>query len=948
MYKQISLFLLVAVLPFSLFAAKISGTVKDAKDGSALIGVIVNIKNTNKAATTDPDGNYEIKDVEDGKYELAFSLISYQKQTEKIMIEGNKDVVVNISLKSDDKTALKEVSISGTKVTRTENAVLMEIRKSSSIVSGISAAQIGKTMDRNAADVVKRIPGVTIQDDRFIIVRGLADRYNSVWLNDAGTPSSETDKKSFSFDLIPSGLIDRVLVFKTPSPELPGDFAGGMVKIYTTSMPDKNQYSVGVQTSYRQNSTGTSFNYEPKSSTDWLGYDDGKRALPSIVPAENVLANNPQNDAIAKSFGANNWTIKNKTLAPDLRVNVSASNVFKIKKVKLGNTFGASYSNVSTNYQKERMDWDSTDLVFHYKDLQSKTKVSVGLLDNMVAIIGNSKIEFKNLYNQIGEGMVTKRTSVRDTDANRIDANDELGYLINYESRATYCSQLSGTHKSTSDKWKYNWTLGYSDLFKNQPDSRRLYYTKGVNDTIYKAQMASAGDPFRGGGIFYAKLFEHVYSFNHQFSYKLNIGDHFFDLNIGNYLEYKNRDYSSRSFAYGYKAGIGNPFDRHLFELPIDQIFADENMGKGKFQMIEKTDSTYNYSSKNKLLASFISTKFMIGSKINVLGGARYEYNIMSLNGYADFNHRTEPEVITKYLLPSVNVSYNFNEKSLVRVAYGKTLNRPEFREWAPSQYYDWETLSFIYGSLHPNGAAAVEQSGDTLKVSSIDNIDVRWEWYPSAGEMVHIGGFYKKLKDPIQKIIYDGANRSFAFSNQIDAYTAGIEIEARKNLMFFDDVFNTNTFKDITIVGNVTAGKSQLTPSKAGILTGPDALDKAPLQGQSPYTINLGAFYQNDSINFQTSLLYNVYGPRLYALGTKLRSEESIGELPFHSLDLVIAKTFFKHYMLNFGLQNILDSKVVFVKDIDRNGKFDNKTDKEWGSYKMGRYFSVGLKVKF
>jgi outer membrane receptor for ferrienterochelin and colicin len=154
-------------------------------------------------------------------------------------------------------TVLKDQVVKSARITYTENAVINEIRQSNAVVSGTSAAQISKTMDRNAADVVKRIPGVTIQDDRFVIIRGLPDRYNTVFLNDAGTPSSESDKRAFSFDMIPAGLIDRVLIFKTPSPELPGDFAGGMVKVYTSSLPDKNKITVSLQTCSREFSTGT-------------------------------------------------------------------------------------------------------------------------------------------------------------------------------------------------------------------------------------------------------------------------------------------------------------------------------------------------------------------------------------------------------------------------------------------------------------------------------------------------------------------------------------------------------------------------------------------------------------------------------------------------------------------------------------------------------------------
>lgn len=325
----------------------------------------------------------------DGTYTVEFNYVSYTKQSATVAVSG-ADVTQDITMKAAG-NQLAGTTVRTNRRTNTESSVIMEIKKSSVSVSGISAAQISKTQDRNAADVVKRIPGVTIQDDRFITVRGLADRYNSVWLNDAGAPSSEVDKKSFSFDLIPSGLIDRILVFKTPAADLPGDFAGGMVKIYTTSIPDKNQYNIAVQGSYRSGSTGTDFNYEPRRSGDIIGYDNGSRNLPGVVPAGFFDNSTADVSAITKTFD-NNWTINNQKQSPDLRLSASASNVFKLKGLKLGNTIGASYTNTRTNYNVQQYDWVDTTPQYHYNDQESINKVNLALMENLAVVIGNSKI----------------------------------------------------------------------------------------------------------------------------------------------------------------------------------------------------------------------------------------------------------------------------------------------------------------------------------------------------------------------------------------------------------------------------------------------------------------------------------------------------------------------------------------------------------------------------
>lgn len=932
------LLLFFSIVSIYSFAGTIKGTVTDAANGTPLSGVIVNIKNTDKGIPTDIDGNYEFTDLADGNYELVFSFITYTKQTLPATIKGNNIVTLNVKLKAEG-SELKTVTVQSGRVTHTETSVILEMRRSSSIVSGISAAQIQKTMDRNAADVVKRVPGVTIQDDKFIIVRGLTDRYNSVWLNDAGAPSSEIDKKAFSFDMIPSGLIDRILVFKTPAPELPGDFAGGMVKVYTTSLQDKNSVSVGVQSSYRTGSTGTNFNYNQPSATDWLGYDNGSRSLPSAVPSDKFFSTDPNINAITKSFN-NSWIVNNKTLGPDGRFNAAVSNVFKFKKVKLGNTFGLAYSNTSTNYNISRKEWVDTTPVYNYNDLQSETKVNVGLLDNIAAVFGNNKIEFKNLYNQSGKSTVTVRSSAIDEELNA-KRPDELGYAMAYESRAVYTSQLSGTHTSNNNDRKYEWTLGYTDLFWNQPDLKRILYTKNIGDTVFKAQVARQPDIYLGGGRYYGQLYEHVYSFNHNFTQKIHIDSNYaFDVSVGNYMEYKSRAFSARQLGYTLKSFMPDT----LNSLPINQIFSENNVGGlGQYRIEDGTNDYDKYSATNTLIANYLAVKFPIGNRINVSGGVRYEYNKQTLLGYINGTDTITPEVTTKFLLPSFNASYSLNEKNLVRIAYGKTLNRPEFREWAPSLYYDFDDKALVFGSLNPAG------TGDTLKVAQIQNIDARWEWYPSNGEMVHAGVFYKSFKDPIQRIILQGGadSKQISFGNGSTAYSMGVEIDIRKNLMFIDDLLKTNIFKNFAFVGNLSLIKSELTiDSAATKLT--DQFKTSQLQGQSPYVVNVGLFYQNDSLGLQGSLLYNVAGPRIYALGRDLEGQESIGELPFKSMDLVLSKTIYKRFNISLGIQNLLDSKVHFVKDTNRDGKFDTKNDLDYKSFSPGRYISLGLKVKF
>lgn len=932
------------------FGGVIKGSVVEDKNNAPMVSVVITYKPVDSTAgtgggtVTDLDGKFEITGVKKGDYVVTFSYVSFAKETRTVKVEGS-DVMLDIRMKEEARE-MQVVEVKAKKTTNTEAAVINEIKTSNAVVSGTSASQISKSMDRNAADVVKRIPGVAIQDDRFVVVRGMPDRYNTVWLNDVGAPSSEADKKSFSFDVIPSGLIDRILIFKTPSPELPGDFAGGMVKVYTTSIPDKNQLMVNIQGSYRQNTTGENFNYNQKSKTDWLGFDDGSRSLPAGLPDQVVKSDPTQNStAISKSF-KNDWKIFSTNASPDLRLAAAYSSAFKLKKIRIGNTVGFTYSNLRTAYNVNRQDWDTTSSRnYDYNDKIYANSVNAGVLENLGVSVGNSKFEFKNLYSQIGKSQLIMRTNGQDS-----TMIPERSYAMSYESKATYATQLSGTHKNNSGSTKYNWTIGYNDLFKNAPNLRRLKYTQNSsNDTFYRANtIAGSPDLYYGGARYYSQLFEKTYVFNHQFSHKFDVNDKFaFTVNAGNYIEMKRRAMKIRQFAATLNT-IGNPADHRdsLKRLDVNTIFDEQYMGgKNNFIIDEGTSVSDKYSAENDLVASFVSFNLTIGKHINIVTGVRNENNKQTVLGYVSTD--TINEVVkTNFFLPSINASYNFSEKSLVRAAYGKTLNRPEFREFAPVVYYDFEDLALLKGSLYES---SVNPNKLVLQVGEVNNYDVRYEYYPSPGEMIHVGAFYKTVYSAIVRVVDFGnisENKTFTYINASDAYVAGLELDVRKNLGFLDTKLGTKFFRDISFVGNLALSKSQ-TKVDTNIFR--RMVPVTTMQGQSPYLVNLGAYYQNDNLGLRGSVLYNVAGARLYALGNVQSTAESIGELPFQSLDLTVSKLFKRHYTLNIGIQNLLDSKISLVKDINRDNKFTSTSDdREYKTYKPGRYFTMGIKMNF
>src|SRR5688572_13580379 len=276
-------FFSITLSGFAQVQGTLAGRVLDKNTKEPVIGAVVYITGSTKGASTDVDGNYSIK-ADPGIYKIAVTYVSYkQTNLENIKADAGKTTTLNINIEEDSKQ-LNAVTIVGTRQTNTEMSLITELKKSEIVANGISGEQISKSLDRDAAETVKRIPGVTVMNNRYIYIRGLSERYNTVMLNDALTPSTEVDVKAFSFDILPSSVIDRIMIYKGGSPELPGEFGGGVIKVYTKNFADANETSINISSGYRAGTTFNDFSSYKGSKTDFLGFDNGFRALPTSFP----------------------------------------------------------------------------------------------------------------------------------------------------------------------------------------------------------------------------------------------------------------------------------------------------------------------------------------------------------------------------------------------------------------------------------------------------------------------------------------------------------------------------------------------------------------------------------------------------------------------------------------------------------------------------------------
>lgn len=860
-------------------------------------------------------------------------MVGYEEWTTQIDPQSS-EVVLNVKLE------IKTTIITGTKVTakritNSESAVILEMKKLNGIGNAVSNQQITRSQDRDAAAVARRVPGVTVIEDRFVIVRGLTERYNAVLLNNVVAPSVETDVRAFSFDLIPSNMIDRMIIYKSPTPDLPGDFAGGVIKVFTRNIPERDQLTLTYSSSVRSGTTFQPFLINPGSKTDWMGFDNGGRDLPADFPA-NVRDIDASDETTLNSVGKmlpNTWHYDYiPSVRPDHRFGINVAKTFKLGSMDLGNITSISYSNTSSHVTSNRLDYNtydtatqSSDTIFHYVDDIYKRKATVGIMHNWsLKLDDNNTVEFRNFLNQAGENETTLRNG-----PNYEEGGDRKEYAFHYTEKTIYTGQLSGTHKN--DKNQLDWTLGHSSSKRNEPDWRRVRYSRPLGDTAepYRMYVPTSANPFFLGRLFFNMSEKNnLATANYQRNLTPKKEGNKPNLKAGVWFETKNREFSVRNLGYA----MGNPFnfDQSITTQPVDSVFANENIDANTgLKIDEDTKKSDSYVASNRLMAGYVMSTMPIG-RMTLTGGVRIESNLQKLNSN-EYNGDTVivNDNVTR-LLPSINASCNLGERTLVRAAYGRTLNRPEFRELAPLYFYD-----FVFNAIYTGE--------DSLLTPSIDNFDVRVERYTRPGEIISVAGFYKRFVNPIELYflpgVGSGGTRTFSYRNAPQATSIGAEIEIRKSLK--DVIKNANWLDDFSILLNASLIKSNIVLTHDLTSTEKDR----PMMGQSPYIVNAGVFYQNDSIKLQASLLYNVIGPRVVIVG--IPGIPEVYEMPKGNLDLTISKGIGEHVDVRFGIQDILNREFILLQDANDDGVLDKAVDQRLQHLKRGSYYTLSVAIK-
>jgi outer membrane receptor protein involved in Fe transport len=887
------------------------------KTGQPLPGATITILESNKSKISDANGTFSFSNVEPGTYKIKVSALSFiDKEISEVIIV--KDEIYNLTISLNDKSnQLDEVVIKNTKAKAESVKSLLTMQKNSATVSdGISAESIKRTPDKNTSDVLKRISGASIQDNRFVIIRGLNDRYNASLLNGSPLPSSESDRKAFSFDIFPSNMLDNIIINKTATPDLPGEFAGGVVQINTKSVPDKDFQSISVGSGYNTVTTFKEGKTYKGSPTDWLGFDDGTRDLPSAIPSTEVFTSPSltptERSEIAKTFEYD-WSINNEAFKPNTSFQYSIGRNYDIKDKVFGFLFSATHnlSNNISEFVDSDFEASGTEeqpepsvLRSNYTGANFSQQVLTSALANFSFKFNqNNSLTIKNIFSINSRDLVVIKQGEDEVNNDEIYDEDIRWFTSN----RIYSGQLGGEHYLPSSKIKIGWSAFYNDITRSIPNLRNnRYKTDFPNDpaSIPTALIATnTGNTSFGGGLFFSENKENSSGGKFDISKKFAIGDDFTnEIKAGAFVQSRDRDFFARQFYYNKLEDNGN-FNDLLLTLPNESIFNVENMGVlspgvNGFTLFELSKVSDTYKAGSQLYAGYLMLDNRY-KKFRLVWGVRMEDFTQTLDA------RTEQKIINSKtnqidFLPSVNLIFSINSKKNLRLSYSKTLNRPEFRELAPFGFYDFTNRYFTQGD-------------EDLVRATVQNYDIRYEFYPGKGQLFSVSYFLKKFKNPIE-IIQQYNNRTLTYGNANSAKCSGIELEFRTLL---SSIFNAESMvllDDLTLFSNLAIIKSNVDVSNLN--NGNSDEQSRPMQGQSPYVFNAGLQYANKDNGWIVSTNINRVGNRVVFGGTK--QVPTLWEKARTFLDVQIAKSFMKNKIeLKLNVQNILAQDQIFYQNI-------------------------------
>lgn len=888
---------------------RIVGKVVDGEAAVPLAGARVMVVGTALATTTKVDGRYALADVPAGTVTIRVAMIGYAaKSVTEVVVKAGDVTTQDISL-AGQATQLEELSVTAQVEQGSVNSALDEQRYSVAIVNAISAEQIGRSPDGDAAAALQRMSGATIQDGKYLNMRGLGDRYTQASLNGARIPSPEPERKVVPLDLFPSALLEEITTAKTFTPDQAGDFSGGAVNIKTKEFPGRRYLAFSVSAGFNDAVTGKTAGFAPATGRDWVALGASPRALPAFFENTDFTQqlSPAQTNTLVNSF-RDVWSARRRTGSPNGGFGMSLGGTLPTGGTGLSYLLSGSYSYT----QETRADQQraiaqpagtaggSVVELDRYDGSTGRSSALWGGIANFSMNVGaHSKISLNNTYNRTMDNEGRFETGTSENLALPLQIQ-----RLRYVERNIYASQL-GVHQELADRHFLDLGLTVSGVSRKEPDrSEVVYETSTGTPTWYGFSNEAAVRTF-------ADLNEHNYegSASWQFRFGTTPGNRF--VQIGALYRSTDRDATNQS----YSISLLRPLDEADRALTPEQLFDGRfTQGSQDNFRISPLAAGGSYTAADRLTAGYGMLTLELGKSLELIGGARVEHSRVEVRSLSTAG---EPSVATPSytdVLPSLALNYRAGRDVNLRLSATQTLSRPEYRELSPILFRE------VIGGDNVMG-------NPDLTRALIRNFDLRWEWYPRGGEVVSVALFAKQFTDPIERV-YTGTSgtRIITYVNAKGADNYGVELELRKGL----DALAAG-LHSFTAFANATVMKSKIKLD----LTGASVTNaERKMVGQAPYVLNAGLTWRHPSADASATLLFNRVGERISEAGEIPLPD--VVEQPRNVLDASVAFPLFGSLSGRADVKNLLDADYRITQGgVVREG------------YRAGRVFSIGFSWK-
>jgi len=929
-------------------SGRINGKVIDSKTGELLIGASISILPGGGGVISDQKGEFSFLNLKPGVYTLNCTYIGYNKKSlPDVQVKAGEVTVQDIILNSGVQS--NEIVIKASPRVNKENtsALLITQKNSANFSDGISQEAIKKTPDRSTSDVLKRISGAAIQDDKFAIIRGLNDRYNAAFINGAPLPSSESDKKSFAFDIFPSNILDNLVILKTATPDQTAEFAGGIINITTKSIPDKDFQSISFGLGYNSNATFKENSYYKGGRWDFLGISDGSRDLPYNFPSREkygALTNTEKVKYGRQLSSIYDWNTYKGITSPNFSFQYSAGMGIPRKgKDYFGALISLSYNRNNDYYTGERNTWEATvnsptapAQRGKYTDQAFSTETLLGVLANFTLKLNSyNTISFKNLLSINSENKTILRNGLRDFETgSRDDYYKNTAYILT--TNRIYNTQVIGDHFIKPLKIKINWVGSFANIKREIPNQRRTQYRGSFNTNTFLANIDQAITPIDdGAGIFFfVRNQEKLASAKVDISKTFEIGSFLKnDIKFGSSFQDRNRNFDSRTLQVLQNVIPGRPnnFNTELLKLPIGQVIQPSNFvtkfpnGTSGFILQDASKAKDAYDGKSTTFAYYLMMDTRVSSFLRLIYGVRSENFNQDLISLGDsFIDTVKVNNKQQKFFPSASAVLSLSKKMNLRFAYSETVNRPEFRELAPFVFYDIALNLSVSGNPF-------------LKNCIIKNTDIRYEFYPGRAQLLSISAFNKELINPIELFTVPSTTNFATYDYVPSANVKGIEFEFRTVLGALLNK-SDGIWDNLTVFSNLSFIKSEV--KTLGINS------TRLLQGQAPYILNGGITYANPDNGMSFNLIANRIGQRIIALG--VNGTPDFFENARTVVDFQAAFTVKKDIDFKINVRDLLAPNLILFNDYNANNKYDKNIDLIFGERNFGRSISFSFSYKF